>query len=304
MRVQQFLQFASQQFPFSSIMTNNTTTSRLAPVITISHGGGPMPVLGDPSHAAIVNSLKTRVPKVLKLNTPDQPRAIVLVTAHWQTDVVSVSSGEKPQLYYDYGGFPAKAYQLKYDAPGSPGVAAEVMRALEKEGVKSVKDEKRGWDHGVFIPMMLINPKADIPIVQVSILASESPSEHFAYGRALSSLRAENIAIVGSGSPSWHNLPSFAALSTPGPGQREINELNLEFNKAVYDAVSTANEKEREKKFENWRSWPGSYKMHPRGLADHFMPLNVCAGAAGEGADASFYSDEFLGLSIWSFVWE
>jgi hypothetical protein len=136
-----------QQFPLSFYARNSTTStnmSRLAPVISISHGGGPMPLLGDPSHAAITKSLKTRVPKILKLGTPDQPRAIVLVTAHWSTKEVAISSGETHELYYDYHGFPKEAYQLKYNAPGSPEVAEMVKKTLEGEGIKSAKDGKRG----------------------------------------------------------------------------------------------------------------------------------------------------------------
>ncbi|PVH96683.1 Extradiol aromatic ring-opening dioxygenase [Periconia macrospinosa] len=275
------------------------STPRLAPVICISHGGGPMPVLGDPGHTAIVKSLKTRVPKILKLNTPEQPRAIVLVTAHWQTADVTISSGEKHPLYYDYGGFPKEAYSLKYDAPGSPEVAEEVRKALEKEGVRSVADGKRGWDHGVFVPMMLIHPAANIPIVQVSVLSSESPSAHFAYGRALSSLRAQNIAIVGSGFASFHNLGLMFSGAARSPDFKRLNEA---WNDAVKDAASTQDETQRKEKFEKWRTWPSAYKMHPNGGAEHFLPLVVCAGA-GRGA-AKSYSDEFMGLKMWSFYWE
>lgn len=121
-----------------------------------------MPLLGDPGHKEIVKSLKTRVPEILKLGTPEQPRAIVLVTAHWQTSQVTISSGERHQLYYDYGGFPKEAYSLKHDAPGSPEIAEEVRIALEKEGVKSVKDEKRGtiWQYPLLrlIPALFPEP--------------------------------------------------------------------------------------------------------------------------------------------------
>ena len=103
-----------------------------------------MPILGDPSQAKLTHSMKTRVPKILKLGTPEQPRAIVLVTAHWSTEEVTISSGEKPELYYDYYGFPDEAYSLRYDAPGSPEVAELVRRQLEEAGIRGVKDSKRG----------------------------------------------------------------------------------------------------------------------------------------------------------------
>jgi aromatic ring-opening dioxygenase catalytic subunit (LigB family) len=118
-------------------------------VITVNHtdfarSKGPLPVLDDPNHKDIVRSFKTRVPKILKLGTPDAPRAIVLVTAHWSTADPNISAGSAPKLYYDYGGFPGKAYELKYPAAGSPGVAQQVKKAMESEGLKPVLDEKRG----------------------------------------------------------------------------------------------------------------------------------------------------------------
>lgn len=129
-----------QQFPISSY--GNMT--RLAPVLSISHGGGPMPVLGDPSHAEITKTLQTKVPKILKLGTPEQPKAIVLVTAHWSTNKVHISSGARHELLYDYYGFPDEAYKLKHNAPGSPEVAGEVVRVLQEAGIDCVKDSERG----------------------------------------------------------------------------------------------------------------------------------------------------------------
>jgi aromatic ring-opening dioxygenase catalytic subunit (LigB family) len=125
-----------QQFPISSYSGNMT---RVAPVISLSHGGGPMPLLGDPSHAAITKSLKTKVPRILKLGTPEAPKAIVLVTAHWSTSKVTVSSGSKHELLYDYYGFPPESYEIKHDAPGSPEVAEEVAkRTLNEVRLSSV----------------------------------------------------------------------------------------------------------------------------------------------------------------------
>ncbi|KAF2194877.1 Extradiol aromatic ring-opening dioxygenase [Zopfia rhizophila CBS 207.26] len=274
--------------------------TRLAPVVGISHGGGPMPVLGDPSHASIVKSLKTRVPEILKLGTPDQPRAIVLVTAHWSTNTPTISSGEKHDLLFDYYGFPDEAYELKYDAPGNPEVAGLVEVALQEAGLESKKDPRRGWDHGVFIPMMLIHPQANIPVVQLSVLRSESPQTHFRIGQALSKLRAQNIAIIGSGFASLHNLRLMFSGVTKTPA---FKALNQEWSKQVTDAVQTEGVEERGRKFEGWRSWKGAYDMHPRGGAEHFLPLIVCAGAGGEGKGKA-YSDEFAGLDMWSYYWD
>ena len=124
--------------------SDNINMTRLAPIISLSHGGGPMPVLGDPSHASIVRSLSTRVPQILKLGTAEQPKAIVLVTAHWSTDKVTISSGSSHELFYDYYGFPPEAYKLKYEAPGSPEVAGLVEKSLQAAGIDCKKDARRG----------------------------------------------------------------------------------------------------------------------------------------------------------------
>ncbi|RXG43891.1 hypothetical protein VDGE_02964 [Verticillium dahliae] len=245
-------------------------------VICISHGGGPMPVLGDPGHKDIVSSLTKRVPKLLRLNTPEAPRAIVVVTAHWSTRRPTISSATHHDLYYDYGGFPSEAYSLKYPAPGSPDVAEEVRRALAQQGLDPVLDAKRGWDHGVFIPFLLINPAADVPIVQLSVLASESEEEHRRMGLALASLRDSNVAIVGSGFASLHNMRKFGELRAGAGGSRLRSQVK-EWNAVFFD-------------------------MHPSGGGEHFMPLLVCSGAAGDEA-AGKYKDDFLGADIWTYYW-
>lgn len=155
-----------QQFSISSYSGNMTS---LAPVFSISHGGGPMPVLGDPSHAAITKSLKTRVPKILKLGTPEAPKAIVLVTAHWSTNKVRISSGASHGLLYDYYGFPDESYTIEHNAPGSPEVAGEVERVLKDAGIDCAKDSKRGTSSRYcVISHSLIN-------VQTGTTASSSP---------------------------------------------------------------------------------------------------------------------------------
>ncbi|KFG82793.1 hypothetical protein MANI_110786, partial [Metarhizium anisopliae] len=192
------------------------TTMPVAPVIALSHGGGPLPILGDKNHESIVYSLKNRVPKILGLGTPSAPRAIVLVTAHWSTAVPTVSSAARHDLYYDYSGFPSESYALKYPAPGDPPIAREIKSLLDAHGLRARLDPSRGWDHGVFIPMLLVNPAADVPIVQVSVLESEDPEHHLRIGAALARLRARNIAIIGSGFASLHNFAAMRGLRFGG----------------------------------------------------------------------------------------
>jgi aromatic ring-opening dioxygenase catalytic subunit (LigB family) len=137
------LQYSSLQQPFSSNYYSSSNMTKGA-VISFAHGGGPMPVLDDPTHKDIVYSLNNRVPKILRLGTPEAPRAIIIVTAHWSERVPTISNAEKHSLYYDYGGFPPEAYKLKYDAPGSPAVAKEVFDVLQAAGLKPDNDGERG----------------------------------------------------------------------------------------------------------------------------------------------------------------
>jgi len=258
-----------------------------------------MPVMGDPGHAELIKSMTERVPSILRLNTTDAPRAIVLVTAHWSERKPTISNGKKHKLYYDYGGFPPETYKLKYDAPGSPDVANEVYNLLEGAGFSPEMDEERGWDHGVFIPMLLINPKADIPIVQLSVLSSDSPAQHFAMGQALSSLRDSGVAILGSGMPSFHNL---RILLSGGVHEIGFQTSNAHWSETVTSAVKTENVEERGKKFDSWRDWIGAKEAHPVGGVEHFLPLIVCAGAGGQGKAESF-ADDVMGAKQYSYFW-
>lgn len=259
-----------------------------------------MPILGDPGHKNMVRSWETRVRKLLRLGTPDAPKAIVLVTAHWTTEHPTISSGAKHELYYDYYNFPAEAYSLKYNASGSPSIAKEVYSRLQKAGLSPKLDDTRGWDHGVFVPMKIIIPDESIPIVQMSVLESEDPEDHFKMGQALEDLRKENIAIVGSGFPTFHNLRNMfsGAMSTP-----EFKSYMREWSDVLNEAVMTEDAQERKAKLKHWREFPHAYDMHPRSGAEHFLPLIVAAGAAGS-AKGGLYGDEYRGSDMFSFYWE
>ena len=156
-----------------------------------------------------------------------------------------------------------------------------------------------GWDHGVFVPMLLINPKADIPIVQLSVISSDSPAQHYAMGRALSSLRDSNIAIVGSGMPTFHNLRIMFSSYVNDKGFRA---RNTQWSDTLTSAVKTEDAEERGKKFDSWREWTGAKEAHPVGGVEHFLPLIVCAGA-GEDGKAEAFADEVGGTKHYSYVW-
>jgi aromatic ring-opening dioxygenase catalytic subunit (LigB family) len=147
--------------------------------------------------------------------------------------------------------------------------------------------------------MKLINPSADIPIVQMSVLASQSPRDLFRLGQALQPLRDQNIAILGSGFASYHNLRDMFSGVTTAPG---FKDKHAEWARSLDDAMATASAEERVAKLSGWRKWPYANAMHPPGAAEHFSPLVVCAGAAGEQA-AEGWGDEFLGFDNKSYYW-
>lgn len=263
-----------------------------------------MPILGDPGQASITSSLRNRVPKLLGLGTPSQPRAILLITAHWSTRNPTISSAKSPSLLYDYYGFPSEAYTFKYPAPGEPDLAAEVKAALAAEGLKPEADNERGWDHGVFVPMLLVNPKADIPIVQMSVLESEDPEKHLRMGAALAKLRESNVAIVGSGFASFHNLRAMMPLLRGGGKfASEFKTKSDEWNTRLTAKVVAPEKEVRWNALKDWRALPHADEMHPPRGGEHFMPLIVCAGAVNEGEKGKKYKDEFLGIDIFTYYW-
>lgn len=226
-----------------------------------------MPILGDPGHLEMIQWLKGFRKNFIKA-TPD---AIVLVTAHWEESNVTITSSEKPELFYDYYGFPPKAYDIKYPAPGNPELAKKIQSVLGESKITAKLNAKRGYDHGVFIPLKLMFPDADIPVIQMSILSSLDPEEHIKLGEALSSLRDENILIVGSGL-SFHSFKYFFG------DIKEANRVSVPFHEYLTDAVvKTTDPKERRNKLKQWAKAPYARECHPR--EEHLLPMLVIAGA-------------------------
>lgn len=206
-----------------------------------------------------------------------RPRAVIIVSAHWEERNPTVNTGARPPLLFDYSGFPAHTYELTWPAPGAPDVAEEVRELLEQGGFKTEENGHRGYDHGVFVPFKLVYPDADVPVVQLSLLASFEAAQHLAMGRALTSLRDAGILIVGSGM-SNHNFSDF--LSGRG------NDAAEAFDAWLGDAVCDPDA--REASLADWKGAPGGLIAHSR--PDHLLPLMVAAGAAiGEPAKRVFH---------------
>ena len=262
-----------------------------AQIVYFSHGGGPLPILGDPSHNAM-NEFMKKLPGILK-----RPEAILVISAHWEENTATVQRGAWPPMLYDYYGFPEEAYNIKYPAPGNPELAEKICDVLAKSGVGCGINEKRGFDHGLFIPLKMMYPEADIPSMQISILHSLDAKAHIELGRALRPLLDENILIIGSGF-SFHNLRAF---SFSDMNKNEVDERNDAFQDWLKDTiVGKHTQSERELRLIEWESAPYARYCHPR--EDHLLPLHVCAALAGNSGKVIF-EDYVAGKRALAFLW-
>ena len=248
------------------------------PSIFVNHGGGPLPLLGrQPALAQHMKEVRTRwLPQDAK------PDAIVVISAHWESDKIQISSGLWPSMLYDYSGFPPESYEYQYPAPGSPTLARTIQKLLNDQGgqLESELNDQRGFDHGVFVPLMLMYPEADIPVVAVSLHSSLSPETHIALGRALQPLLHEdqNILLVGSGY-AFHNMPAFFHPTV------ESRRAAAEFNQWLQETMQVRNVHERLEQLQNWeRLAPSARLAHPR--EEHLLPLLVVAAAAARDDEA------------------
>ncbi|CAK1556027.1 unnamed protein product [Leptosia nina] len=266
--------------------------SYIAPSLFVNHGGGPLPVLGEKNNQDMADALRN----VSNLVDLKRVKAIILITAHREEDVVTISSGERHNLIYDYSNFPPESYALTYEAVGDPVLAGRLHGAFGKANITSRLDDKRGWDHGVFIPMLLINPKANIPIVQVSILKNQSARDHFNIGRVLREFRKEGIAVFGSGM-SFHNMGAFKRARVVND-EVVVNDL---FDKFLNDVCLGVRETED---IFDWETAPQGLESHPLNEADHLMPLIVNIGAGDSPGRRVFSSVYLKKFKLSGFIWE
>jgi len=248
-------------------------------IVYISHGGGPLPLLGDPDHEAMVQTLKEIAAELNK------PSAILVISAHWEARLPTVTSGKKPGIIYDYGGFPKESYEVQFPAPGEPELAQGVVSALETNGIQAIQDEQRGFDHGLFVPLKIMYPDADIPCVQLSLVHSLDPDLHIQIGKALQSLEWDNLLVIGSGF-SFHNMRAFFS-----PNSQELREKNVAFDEWLTAVVSdkTLTENIREERLVGWESAPSARFCHPR--EEHLIPLHVCYGMATQASEKTFKAE-------------
>jgi aromatic ring-opening dioxygenase catalytic subunit (LigB family) len=237
------------------------------PTLYISHGGGPAFWL-PPPFAHEFASLRVYFAGLLD-QLPARPSAIVVISGHWEAALPTVSTSPAPPMLFDYYGMPAHTYALNYPAPGSPALAHTLRGLLTDAGIATGIDAERGFDHGVFVPFLIVDPAARIPVVMLSLREDFDPSFHLAVGAALEPLRDEGVLIVGSGS-SYHNLRGFTNGQSAG---------SAEFDAWLTDAVTAPDPALRNAKLVDWERAPHARTSHPR--EDHLLPLMVAAGAAG-----------------------
>ena len=265
-------------------------TTLALPTFYLSHGGGPWPWMEGPrydAHRKLEAALQ-QLPQLVGVT----PKAVLMISAHWEEADFAVMSHPNPPMLYDYNGFPENTYRIHYTAPGAPKVAERVRGLLQSAGIAARLDPVRGFDHGAFVPMAVIYPDASVPVVQLSLKRGLDPQEHLAVGRALATLRNEDVLIVGSGS-SYHNLRML------GP---EAKEPSAAFDDWLQRTLEGTNFAERTAALAAWEAAPSARVAHPR--EEHLLPLMVAVGAAEQDVARCFYHENtFFGSgSVSSFM--
>jgi len=219
---------------------------------------------------------------------PERPKAILVISGHWETDGFALTGSARPPLLFDYANFPPHTYQLRYDAPGDPALAARAAGLLQAAGMSARIDAERGLDHGVFVPLKVAFPDASIPVVEMSVDKNLDPALHLAAGRALAPLRDEGVLILATGM-SFHNMRGYGDPHFTAPSEQ--------FDAWLTDTL-TADSQTRSARLEHWEDAPSARLAHPE--EEHLLPLMIAAGAAG-GASEKIYAEHVLKTVISGF---
>jgi len=260
------------------------------PTYFVSHGGGPWPYMTGDWRDAMAQLEASLV--AMRAELAERPKAVLMVTSHWEERGFAISSGEQPGMVYDYYGFPDYLYGIRYGAPGSPDLARRVQELLTAQSLPARLDPTRGFDHGTFSVMKALYPEEAMPVVQISLDARLDPADHLAVGRALAPLREEGVVIIGSGL-SFHNL----RLMRGSAGHEPSRKFDGWLQETLVGATSDA----RAERLIAWESAPAARIVQPR--EDHLLPLMVAVGAAWDEPGATTYhqTDFFGGLTVSSF---
>lgn len=260
------------------------------PAIFLPHGGGPCFFMDWTWGPADTWDSTRRFLENLAATLPEKPKALLVVSGHWEEQAFTASAAAKPDLIFDYSGFPEHTYRLTWPAPGDPDMAQRVAELLRVAGLPSAISQTRGYDHGVFVPLKVAFPAADIPVVSLSLLTDAvgrlDADLHMRAGRALMPLRDEGVLIVASGM-SFHNLRAYF--------RPETREASREFNAWLTQSVESA-EPERSAMLAQWEKAPHARFSHPR--EEHLVPLFVASGAGGAMSGKKIFSDAPMGAEI------
>ncbi len=271
-------------------MTNLPTTgSSRQPTFYLPHGGGPCFFMENTRGPAGMWDGMAVFLRGLIATLDVKPKAVVVVSGHWETPGFAVNTAANPALLFDYYGFPDHTYRLTYPVPGSPQLAHRVRGLLEGAGLATSEDAQRGLDHGVFVPFLLLLPDADVPIVEISLRADLDPAAHLRAGAALAPLRDEGVLVVGTGM-SFHNMRAF------GPAAAEPSKR---FDVWLTEAATAPTAAARNEALIGWADAPAARASHPR--EEHLLPLMVAAGAAGDDLGTKVYEDQVLGATVSAF---
>lgn len=259
------------------------------PVYYIPHGAGPCFFM-DWTPATTWTGMENFLKNIAN-DLPQMPKAIIMVSAHWLQAEFRVTAHAQPELIYDYFGFPEHTYQLNYPALGQPKLAASIVQCIEAGGMKAYLDSQRGFDHGVFIPLKLMFPAANIPVIQLSLQQDLNPELHQRMGYSLNALRDENVLIIASGM-SFHNMRAY--------GNKEFSTISDQFDAWLTEVLQGPTD-QRFKQLNHWEQAPHAHLCHPEGHEEHLLPLMVAAGAAGTDQACKVYSERVLQTRISAF---
>ncbi len=261
-------------------------------VLYLSHGGGPLPLLGDRSHEEMVRCLKNIAQTIQK------PSAIIVISAHWEEKTPTITAGETPQLIYDYSGFPEESYSITYPCQGNPDLARQIAKQFSEAKMEATLSDDRGYDHGLFVPLKIMYPDADIPCIQLSLLRHLDPAEHIRIGEILGKVEeGGSLLFIGSGF-SFHNMRAFFDVST-----EKTRQANESFEHWLLDICSRRDisEPERAEQLINWETAPSARFCHPR--EEHLLPLHVCYGIAS-GPCTKTFELEILSKKASMYLWD
>ncbi len=256
------------------------------PTLFVSHGA-PTLALETTGTAAFFAGLGQQLPR---------PKAIVCVSAHWESDIVRVGASPAPETVHDFYGFPAPLYALRYPAPGEPALARRIVERLVEAGFSAELAPQRGLDHGVWVPLSLMYPAADIPVVPVSLQTGQGPAHHLALGRALRGLREEDVLILGSGGAT-HDLGGFGRYAAGAPPADYAAAFDTWLEEVVQGGDETA--------LDGYLAQaPQARRNHP--TPEHFLPLSVPMGARLPEETGRRIHDGFTyaTLSMAAYLWE